>query len=171
MDTELYAQYEQSLVIDKLDLDVELMSQAGLFHKVASEWAIAESRRDKLASELKELYYDLDTTTREMIEVSGNKKPTEGAIEAMVKSNPRYISLNHRYLAAVSEAQRWSVLKDSFHQRSFMLRDLVQLYMSEYFTKEVIEGDSARGDAVKAEIGRSTMAENRKPIAPRRRPQ
>lgn len=159
---DLHDELKEALRINKNDLDFELMTQASQFHRAAEQWTLAVSLRDESKDAQKAAYATIDANIRKAIEDEGGKKPPENAIDGQVRTDPAYLLACDNQQKATARAQRWEILKDAWGQRSYMLRDLVQLYCSEYYVKSTIEGDEQRGGELKAETGRKAMAKSRK---------
>lgn len=139
-------EFEQALTIDKHDLDTELLSQADLFYRVAQEYAEAVSYRDQAHENLKGTDADLNLQIRQQF---ADSKITEAKINAMVLDHQEHKEKFHSWLKDKEKADKIGHLKEAFIQRSYMLRDLVQLYIAGYFNeKSVSVDDSASQEAV-----------------------
>lgn len=150
---------ERALKIDKHALDEMLERQPDLFYMVARECALRISQRDAAVLELKEVEAIVDQQIRQ--DLSGEEKVTERDIEARRRTNRDVLGM----IAAVSDLNHqvaiWQALKEGWQQRSYVLKDLVTLYVSSYY------GDSTKRatDRVKgrdADIARGEMAKERR---------
>lgn len=146
---------EGELAIDQDNLDDCLVRQPGLFNQVAGAVVDANASRDTLKLRLEEAAAAVDQRVREEAERDG-RKITEAAISRLIEADPDAAQLRNRLLDARIEAERWQALKESFQQRSFMLRELVALQLAEMSNLSVERGarsgraqlaDMARGRA------------------------
>jgi hypothetical protein len=117
------------LRIDPDDLDSCLVDQPGLFFHVAETFAQANSRRDAIKLELDEKTAKLDQDIRAKA-LKQEEKLTEAAIQARLRDMPVLQELQRDYLRARTEADTWQAMKEAFHQRSYMLRELVALQLA-----------------------------------------
>lgn len=123
-------QYRGYLRIDRDDLDTSLMEQPEMFHHVANAFVEASARRDEAKLELEELLAELDQSVRAKA-LQDDEKLTETALQNRLREMPRVQEAQRRCLATRKEADRWVALKESFQQRSFMLRELVHKLIAE----------------------------------------
>ncbi len=158
MSTKLLDELKQYLEIDKQALDDELVKQASLFYKVSDAYVGAVSERDSLKEYLAETDAILDGTLRTQM-----ANATETKIKNAIIVHPDHAKVMDQYLAAKEAAARLEALKDSFAQRGYMLRDLTQLYISNYYGTEAVRGTPTTGDAVYG-MRRQRMAAGRKDI-------
>ena len=89
-------------------------------------------------------------------------KPTEPAIKNEIARDPNMIAANTKLLNLNRELALATALKDAFVARGYALRDLVQLYCSNYYGSEM---DRPRGamrnsnaDANRSELSRQRAA-------------
>lgn len=134
--------YEDRLKIDRNSLDDELIEQAAIFFEVAEAASYAASERDEAYSMIKEIEAELTQSERERL-IQEENKVTEKMVESAVRNHDDYVKAVRYHLKMKKKADRLTALKESFHQRSYMLRDLVQLYISGYFMDESIKGGQA----------------------------
>lgn len=144
------------LRIDKQALDEELISQAGTFYEISSRYVEAVGNRDFLNNAYKEAVAAADLFFRKAATKSADKW-TETRIASEVSSSDLVTAAKAKVLQASKEVDDWAALRDAFHQRSFMLRDLVQLYIAGYYAQEAV---SAPRD-VAAENARAQLAKKR----------
>ena len=146
------------LQIDKTALDDEVIRQPGLFQEVSEELTEAIAERDAAKEELATVDAELDNKWRGVL--AGAVKVTEKLI-----SNHVQISNEHRlafrsYLDAKTKADKLQALKDSFKQRSDMLRSLVKLYSDNYFESTSYSASKAQ-DASHYAANRARISEAR----------
>jgi hypothetical protein len=155
------AELEDSLEINRDDLDTCLVGQPGFFYHVAEQVAAANARRDTTKLELEELMAEEDGKFRAVCARS-DEKVTENGIRNYVQTLDSVKQLQRELLSTRMEADKWQALKEAYQQRSFMLRELVALFLSQMHNLGVERGASslrhelgdnnrARGEAVRRE--------------------
>jgi hypothetical protein len=152
------------LLINQNALDQELIQQAQTYFEIAEAYAEAASKRDSASEAIKTCDADLYFLLRQQYE-SGGTKVTESLLTQKVLSHPEHMKAHTFYNHSKLEADRLAALKDAFGQRAYMLRDLVQLYTTGYFTETSVTGkEGVASDiaylhnrrAIKIEKGNST---------------
>ena len=139
---------EAALLIDKHDLDTELLSQADLFYRVAQEYTKAVSIKDEAYELMKETDANLNLSIREAAE-QAQEKITEAKISATVLSHDQHSQIFSKWLNAKEESDKLGHLKEAFIQRSYMLRDLAQLYIAGYYSEKSVSAENVTSkDAV-----------------------
>jgi hypothetical protein len=126
------------------DLDTELIRQAQLYGHVGTLYAFAVATRDKKKHDLEVLEAKLDRDVRDQLESDG-ERVTENKVEAAIKLEPSHQRAYGEYLDARHYADEWEALKDAYRQRSYMLREIVNLRVTDYFGEAV--GSSERKEA------------------------
>lgn len=121
------------LAIDKMALDDEVVRQPSLFYEVSEAYAEATAERDAEKEQLALIDAELDSDARQ-----GKEKITEGQVKAYIAAAQDHINQHKHWLKAKKHADKVAALKDSFHQRSYMLRDLVTLHTSNYFEESSV---------------------------------
>lgn len=147
--------WQRQLAINKDNLDDEVVKHPELFGHVATTAARMESVRDQLKDDLKRVDADLSLDLRD--KGTGEKRKTEGAIQAEIESHPDHLDARTRYTKAVRMTALWQALKESFVQRSYMLKSLTELVSSGYSSST-----SHRGDPQDYERTREELAEKRR---------
>jgi hypothetical protein len=122
--------YHSLLRIDKDDLDRACEEQPESFYHVADGHAQAIAKRDTIKLELEELEAKLWKIVLEEALDHSEKKPTDTTIKSEIARDQKVQNLQRKILDAKLEVDRWAALKDAFVQRSFMLREMVPLYLS-----------------------------------------
>ena len=124
--------FESRLEIDQEDLSGAIVQQPQIFFEVGQELAFARSKMDmfKLALEREEA--ELYQRIRRAYEESGEKF-TEHKIESSIKLSDTYIQAHTNWLTAKQQVAVLDALRESFVQRSLMLRELARLSLSEGF--------------------------------------
>jgi hypothetical protein len=132
------------LAIDKHALDKELMQQSQLFFTVAEELVQATSKRDTRKEALAVVDARLDRKFRDM--TSG--KATETAIKSMVLLDKEHLDAMALYLELKLEADKLTALKEAFQQRNYAIRDLCQLFVSQYFAQDSVKVTAASDELI-----------------------
>ena len=129
---EFLNEYREYLKIDRTDLESALLQQADLWFRVAEEHAKAVSIRDQAYENIKQTDAKLNKEIRSEYEAEG-VRVTESAINAAVLTHPEHVEAVETYLEAKQRADKLAALKDSFQQRSYMLRELTQMFLHGHF--------------------------------------
>lgn len=151
------------LAIDKDDLDTCLMEQPSIFFEVATALANANAERDAAKLVLEEEQAKLDQDLRKQAERAG-EKVTESSLQNKLRILPKIQELQAKFADSRHKAEAWSVLKESFIQRSFMLRELVALYISQRHD-HAMEAGSGQPRAALAERNRQDAGLARKRLS------
>lgn len=121
---------ERGLHIDRDDLDSCLIEQPDRYYHVAAAHAAAVADRDVAKLDFDEVYAELDRTIRTEAE-KAEKKVTEGSIQQEIKLERTYAEAKRKIVDLDAQVAALQALKEAFHQRSFMLRELVALVIAE----------------------------------------
>ena len=127
-----FEEFKNSLKINKNDLDSEIVRQPELYFKVAEAYAIAVSVRDASKEAVKQLEAEKGLEIREALDNSG-VRATESLVTSHLNCDEEYKQARSKYLENSALVEKLDALKSAYTSRGFMLRDLVQLYVSEYF--------------------------------------
>lgn len=128
---------EQSIRIDQNRLEECCTQHPDLIYRVAKSVALLRSRRDQAKWELEQA--EARAYNRERDRVPDGERITEGALKARVVLDRDVTQLTQHLLDAGARLVTWEALKEAVSQRSYMLRELVELYLARYYT-----GDPAR---------------------------
>ena len=137
------AEFRKYLLIDKLALDTEIVRQPSLFFEVSEAFAEAVALRDAAKEELANVDADLDSKARK-----GKEKITEGQVKSFINASEDHTDCVATWLDAKKEADRLGALKEAFHQRSYMLRDLVSLHNANYFEETSVRSNASQDSLV-----------------------
>ena len=156
-----------ALKIDRYNLDEDVERQPELFFEVAEAAALARSEQDQAKDSVDEVESRLDVHVREKAE-RNDERVTEKEIKARIRQHPERIAAMKNYLGLKLETERLDQLRDSFKQRGYMLRELVQLYLSSYYQDASASG-SSRGvrDARADNVQRRLADKKRKRLSPK----
>ena len=138
---------EDSLEIDRDGLDECLVEQPGHFYHVAEHVAAANADRDTIKLELEEVLATEDGKFRALC-ARTEEKVTEGSIKNYLLTLDAVKELKRSYLTACTNADRWQALKEAYHQRSFMLRELVALHLAQIHNLGIERGAVASRHAI-----------------------
>ncbi len=136
-------EFEGLLMIDKEDLDHELVGQSSAYWQVGQAYAQAQSEVESAKDHLKE------TDAALYLELRDKKEKEKEKFSESVLNNG--VLLDRRHVKAAANLRQWQslanqlgFLKDAWSQRSYMLRDLCQLFMASYYTPDSVSGKSER---------------------------
>jgi len=132
------------LQIDEHNLDEMLVKQPSLYHEICDRHARAVSRRDKLKEGLKVVGAELNLSVKEEADKK-RKKMTEHTASAAVLSKKEHKDATKAFRKACLRVDRLQALRDAFQQRAFVLRDLVALFLSTYYSEHSVDGNSVKG--------------------------
>jgi hypothetical protein len=159
--------FESKVRIDKHNLDGELQDQPDLYCQVAERFAHAESVRDMRKNDLKTVEAELWIEMRVKNEGDG-KRFTEKDVAHMIQIAPERQTAFTRLVQAEKEVGLWQALKESYKDRGFMIRSLVELHLSSYFQNDSVSAATDMRRDFDAEKNRQKMAEMREQRAKRR---
>jgi hypothetical protein len=131
--------FEQDIVIDKYNLDVECEQQSIKYEKWSRKWAIANARMEQLKAQRDLVEAQLDSEVRSAPESFGiTGRVTEQAIKVAVRQSTAWLAANDdlndaKLLADVLAGAKWSM-----EQRKEMITNLVRLHGSSYFARPII---------------------------------
>lgn len=113
----------ENLRIDEDDIDHCLVAQPEYYYMAAEAVALATSRRDTLKLQRDETIAELDQAIRRKA-LEDDRKITEGQISNELKTLPKVKEINRQYVEACKVVDEAVAMKESYHQRSYMLREL-----------------------------------------------
>lgn len=162
------ADFQAKLRIDVDDLDTALVEQPDLFYRVAEAFVQAVALRDRIKLELEQVTAEEDHNIR-VEAAKKEEKITEASIQQRLRTVKVVMDLSEDALDTRTRADSWLALKEAFHQRSFMLRELVQRQISQLQSLGVERGAAGsraqlaekRDENNREIIGRSRGAEPR----------
>jgi hypothetical protein len=120
--------FKRLLVIDKHDLDEELIRQPENLQFICECVALAVSRRDTAKDKLKKTFANL------LLDAKANdEKAPQYVLSARVEESADYQEELRALREAEREATSWLNLKESWIQRGYVLKELVQLWSTGYW--------------------------------------
>lgn len=133
---------ETGLRIDEHALDDALVQHPDLFYRVSKQLALLTSQRDAKKQELAEQEAKADGDIRET--ASKHKdKVTETEVKNMIRLDADVSRVLHELLDLNRQVGSWTALKEAFQARSYVLKDLVNLYIANYYGSNQDGGSSA----------------------------
>jgi len=133
--------FRELLEIDRNNLDDALITQSELFFKVSEAQVLAAASADALKEGVAMVDADLDAVVRQQLDDAG-EKDTVAKVQAGINSHEDHITAVDEWLETKREADMLRAMKDSFSMRSSMLKNLVELVCTQYYTVESIRGPS-----------------------------
>lgn len=158
---DLLQEYSESLLIDKYSLDVSIIEQPTVYNNVGVGYANAMSARDFARAELDRAKAEADREVRNQA-LDDNIRITEAQIANRILEDEIYQAANRDYLNWKALTEKWLVLKESFGQRSYALRDMCQLWISGYYADAAIQTDTHEARDRLASSARIQEAEQRR---------
>lgn len=161
-DKQMLAYFRDKLPIDLYELEKECSQQSIVYDEIGS-WVSEVKAKAKTAKEHVEYTKaDLSLTIRENPTSYGLKeKPTESSITVVITVDESYRQAFKDYIEADNLANKASVLLTSAEQRKSGVRDLVRLYVNDYFSKTdaLSQGDWKHAEAAIIEARDKKAAE------------
>jgi len=125
------------LRINELDLARECVLQPLLYEEVSFKASIARSDVNRYKESMENLRAKLDIDIRTNPEEFGlSGKVTENSISNTIVNNESFREAKEDYLDALEISGSLDSLLRTVEQRKSMLRDLVQLYIFQYYSSE-----------------------------------
>ena len=126
------AELKQYLKINKHRLDEELEEQPMLLFQISEAFVQASAERDMLKEQLATIDATLDGKARAKLERTLDKV-TEAMVKNAVQTSGDHEAASAAYLKAKNQADLLAALKEAFHSRGYMIRDLCTLYAANYY--------------------------------------
>lgn len=156
------------LKINKNALDEEVEQQPEIYGEVADAAALAKSQVDALEERLKETEADLDMRIRTEAEQAGERL-TENQIRNEVAGHKERKTLAIKLIKAKELRGRLEALERAYRHKSYALRDMVDLYLSQYYSPRSAEGSKRHLEDAEAANISKRMGERRKRSVSRKR--
>lgn len=128
---ELYNNLEARLKIDRYRLDDELVAQPPSYQEAAKARAMAISRRDRARDVRERVKAEAYGRIRTRLESAGSKV-TETMIANEMALDEDVQRSESSVRGATQDADLWDALVLAWTQRSYALKDLVQLHVTSY---------------------------------------
>lgn len=107
--------------INPVDLDSDIMEHASLFVHYANLASQARSQYDTMKAFVEISESKLYALHRELMTSDDKKKPTEAAIDAAVKADPRWFQMQKKLIDAKANYDLANDAREAFRQREGML--------------------------------------------------
>lgn len=133
---EEYMTFRSRIKINRDRLDDAIQEQAEVYLEVCERSAVAASIRDKARDDLARKDADLARTIRRDQTNAKGGSPKDSIVNDEVMLHPEHQAVSDAVDAAKKIADQWGALVKAFEQRMRMLRELVSLYNSGYWTTQ-----------------------------------
>ena len=130
------AEIRQLLKVDKYDLDNEAAIQPELYFRVAEAQRRASFVAFRAKEELVAVRATVYRAVRARLMDDPSVKITESLIENGIVTDPDMKAAQRERQKADADADMLMSLKDAMQQKSYMIRELVELYMAQYFNTD-----------------------------------
>jgi hypothetical protein len=159
---------ERALAIDQDCLDIELIRHPSYYAEVSRNHALAVSKRDQAKLELDRERAETAEHLRNGF-IDAGEKITEAKLSNLVASRHEVVTAQEKVIALSEEANLWAGLKEAWSKRTYMLRELAQLWLGSYFVETSSQGPKKdNGDDIVTEGIRKKQAGKRKRLVKRK---
>jgi uncharacterized protein YecT (DUF1311 family) len=134
---------KQELKIDKSCLDDEVIRQPVLFYTVSEQLTEAVAERDAAKEEMNVVDAELNAHYRTKLAKTASRV-TDNLVTSHVQTDKRHEKAFMVWIEAKTKADKLQALKEAFQQRSYMLRDLVSLYSTNYYENASLKPSQAQ---------------------------
>ena len=124
---------ERGLRIDEHGLNEALVEQPDMFYRVSKALAMEISRRDHAKQALADAEADADLAVRARA-IAMEEKVTETEVKSRVRSDASVRTAIAEHLRLCETVGKLAALKEAFQQRSYALKELVGLYLANYYS-------------------------------------
>jgi hypothetical protein len=149
------------LIIDRDDLDEELVRHPELLHQVSEKLAEAIDQRDTAKEHLEEVDAGLLFTVQVKLE-KRSQRITDKVVSAKTLLDATHQKAARKYGRAKHRANRLQLLKDDFERRGYAIRDMVQLYIGGYYADKPVREPRGPEAEVINRANRRRIANKRK---------
>lgn len=155
--------YREALQIDQHRLDDMLMQQPVIQQTISELAAEVASMRDAAKERLTRVDAQVAKMLRNRIMIEEGKV-SEARVDREVPLTKEHKDAHHVYNELCALAAQWDALKDTARNRAFVIRDLVSLYTSNFFTDTSFRSQSNPQSVQQLAYheARSALAEGRK---------
>ncbi len=136
---EFIEEHSGRIPIDEHDLIRMQGLQTDSYHAVGQRLSLEVSRHDAAKQFHRFVSARVEEGVRSDAKDTG-EKVTEGSVATRVALDPEVIEAENLLLDAKRAVSDLTALKDSFMQRSVMLRDMAQLWIAGYYSDAATEG-------------------------------
>jgi hypothetical protein len=143
--TPTLAEYEEGLPIDEHSLHSDCRNQPEFFYHIARAVGEARGEYESAKIALKRIQSEVELAVRQDAE-AGEIRMTEGRCAAEVASNETVKAAADLVSQCNARVERLQALKEAYVHRKDMLKELVQLYISKYYSDPVRGAESRLRD-------------------------
>lgn len=122
----------EDLSIDRDSLETELSDQASKFYEISKLLALAISKRDEASNDAKETEATAKDNLRRDVE-RDERKMSVDAMNAEVRIDRSVRNAHAEVLRLTDEVNKLSAAKEAWRMRSYMLSQLAELWVSNYY--------------------------------------
>jgi hypothetical protein len=130
------SELERKLHIDEHNLEHECRNHPEIVYEVGKYLAWLVSMRDEAKQKLKEMEAAADAEIRHDAEVQG-ERITEKAVESHKLRHAGVLAAKDEVFKYERAVGAWGALKDAFQSRGYAIRDLIQLYIFNYYGSDM----------------------------------
>lgn len=163
-----FERLERGLLFDQDDLDQVLIRQPQLFYEVGKQVANLTSQRDAWKQQLAEEEAKADARIRYEMSQDEDNKLREGEIKGKVLLSREVMATNKLLMECNKALGQWTALRDAYVQRAYILKDLANLYATNYFADSTVGYGARSVRNSDADRARVSMSEQRKQLNERR---
>jgi hypothetical protein len=128
------ASWETMLQIDENDLDGALLKHPDIFYRVSKALVLQISRRDALKQNCDEVESRVELQIRQDA-AEQQQRMREGEVESLKSTNAEVQRVRGELLNAKRTVGLLEALKEAFTQRSYVLKELVALWIANYYSE------------------------------------
>lgn len=161
-------EFKAALAIDRYSLDTCIADQVILFSEVSEQTVAALAVRDTSKKQMEEMYADVSLRIRQEAADEG-RKMTEGLVKENVLVSVDYAEAQDAYFEKKNLADHWTALKETFMQRSYMIREMGALYVAGYFAEITVKGPDTEEAVLKQAREKAASSRKAKPERTRNR--
>lgn len=143
--------YKKDMEIDSQALEVDWLRHSAMYMKYAEMCALAEKNKNQAKDQFEVTKAECDRDIR-ALKTEAGERVTETIISVAVVLHPEYQKSSTAYNLAVYEYNILSFVMKALEHRKKALENLVQLYLSGYFSgpKEPRNGDSIKDKIIES---------------------
>jgi hypothetical protein len=141
----------RGLVIDTKRLDEELRFQPEIFYEVATRAVTIASERDEL-KDSKDRTWSSRFISEKMEGKIDGKQLSDKTAETFADVSEEVKEATKKFLEKKKEADEWLVLKESYQQRSVMLKELCGLQNSGNYGEVVRSKEESKYEKLRKEM-------------------
>lgn len=122
---------ENLLAIDKDDLTEELIKGPSILGAVGRNYVVSCDVRDRAKDFLSKTEAKIFNRLKKT-----SDKSSDFSVKQRVSTNKEVAAALEEYREAKLLAAKWEILKETFNQRGWMLKQLAELYMAQFYSSD-----------------------------------